>query len=60
MDERGADVLDVERACMTATVATHQRDDVWKLSGGVDVEGDVLVVIAGINPGDVVVITVTG
>lgn len=60
MRVRAADVPDVERACITATVAVHERDDVWKLSGGVDRVGDILIVIAAIDPAEVWVITVTG
>jgi len=60
MGERGAFRVDVENACMTATVARHERDDVWKLSGGVDQAGDALVVVAEVDPSDVLVITVTG
>ncbi len=60
MELRGAAERDVAAACLSATLATHQRDDVWKLSGGTDLDGDVLVVIAEIDRTDVVVITVTG
>lgn len=60
MEDRGATRDDVVSACVTATAATHQRDDVWRLSGGVDAMGDVLVVIAGVDPDEVSVITVTG
>lgn len=60
MEERGATRNDVVNACVTATVATHQRGDVWRLSGGVDGDGDVLVIIAGVDPDEVSVITVTG
>jgi hypothetical protein len=60
MSLRGASEEDVSAACLSATLATHQREDVWKLSGGVDLDGDVLVVIAEVDRTDVVVITVTG
>ncbi len=60
MRERGARRLDVSNACATATTATYQGSDVWRLSGGVDLEGDVLVVIASVDATDVRVVTVTG
>lgn len=60
MHERNAKRADVERACLTATGAVWQRDDVWKVTGGVDLDGDSLGIIAAIDPGDVWVITVTG
>lgn len=60
MAERGAFRADVEHACKTATDARHERDDVWKLSGGVDRVGDALVVVAEVDPSDVLVITVIG
>lgn len=60
MAERGAARQDVTSACLTATSADYQGNDVWKLGGGVDLEGDLLVVIASVDLVDVLVITVTG
>ena len=60
MAERGAKVPDVERACITATVAAYQGEDVWRLSGGVDTAGDVLVVVASVDIVEVFVVTVFG
>lgn len=45
---------------MTASTAAYEGEDVWKLSGGVDTDGDPLAVVASVDPSDVVIITVVG
>lgn len=63
MDERGATKEDVRNALVTAHRVHRQTNpkwnaDRWEVTGGVDLEGDVLRVIVEIEA-DVVVVTIT-
>jgi hypothetical protein len=55
--ERGADPRDVRRALLTATAAVYQADrNNWRLDGGVDTDGDDLMLICDLEA-DVIVVT---
>lgn len=57
MIERGARRRDVEHALLGSTSATEQHDrGSWRLTGGVDFDGDDLTVIVALEA-DVVVVT---
>ena len=57
MDERGAEETDVINALVTSTAAIWQPARLtWRVTGGVDIEGDVLTVVVDITA-DVVVVT---
>jgi hypothetical protein len=57
MDERGATERDIRKALLTATAAVYQDDrENWRLDGGVDIDGDDLMLICDI---DAYVIVVT-
>ncbi len=60
MDERGANHQDVQNALATATAANYQSDrDNYKVTGGVDMDGDDLRVIVDVNTDiEVVIVTV--
>ncbi len=56
MAERGATRKCIAKALQTATEAIHQpENDRWKLTGGVDVDGDELILIVKFNRGVLVV-----
>lgn len=57
MPERSANALDVRQAMLTATKAVGQPNGTWRLFGGLDLEGDELVVVVDISDG-VLVITI--
>ena len=59
MDERNATRGDVKNALITATSCTSQGGTKWKVTGGVDLEGDPLG-IAVVLDGDVLIVTVLG
>jgi hypothetical protein len=57
MSKRGATADDVQNALVSASRATHQpANDNWRVSGGVDLDGDDLTVVVDIQA-DVVVVT---
>ena len=55
MRERGARDADVERACVTATSSRLEPNEVWRLDGGADCDGDALTVCVAIAHNVVVV-----
>ena len=56
MAERGATRRCISRALQTASKAIHQPEqDRWKLTGGIDIDGDELVLIVRIDRGVLVV-----
>jgi hypothetical protein len=59
--ERGGQQIDIYSACLTASDAIWQpkqgRNGTWKLTGGVDTDGDDLTVCVVVE-NDVVVVTV--
>ena len=56
MAERGVTRKCIARALQTAKEAFHQREnDRWKLTGGVDVDGDELILIVKFDRGVIVV-----
>lgn len=58
MDERGATKDDVKHALLSASAATWQPDhQTWKVTGGVDRDGDDLVCAVDIEA-DVIVVTI--
>lgn len=58
MDERGATREDVRNALRSSTDATWQPDrGTWKVTGGVDLDGDDLVCAVDIED-DVIVVTI--
>jgi hypothetical protein len=61
MQERNVQVADVYRSLETAKAA-HWQDDhrTWKLVGGLDIDGDELVLAVAIRDHDVKVVTVFG
>jgi hypothetical protein len=58
MPKRNAKLLDVRSAMMSANRAAAQPNGTWRLYGGVDIDGDELVVVIDITDGVVVVVTV--
>ena len=59
MRERGAIIDDVCRALVTSTSATWQAEHLsWRVSGGVDLDGDGLTIVVDIEA-DVIVITLS-
>jgi hypothetical protein len=57
MEERGATERDIRKALLTATAAIHQEDrDNWRVDGGVDIDGDDLMLICDLEE-DVIVVT---
>jgi hypothetical protein len=57
MDERGASTDDVCHALLTAKEAVHDPErDRWKVSGGMDLDGDALKVVVAIEA-DLIVVT---
>lgn len=57
MRERGATPRDIRRALLTATSAIYQDDrDNWRLDGGMDMDGDDLMLICDLEA-DVIVVT---
>lgn len=59
MPQRGAQARDVENAVLTSKSATWRPDDrSWKLTGGVDLDGDGLDVAVSITGNEVKIITV--
>jgi hypothetical protein len=57
MFERGATPRDIRKALLTATAAIYQDDrNNWRLDGGVDTDGDDLMVICDLEA-DVIVVT---
>ena len=57
MLERGAHPRDVRRALLTATAAIYQDErNSWRLDGGMDTDGDDLMVICNLEA-DVIVVT---
>jgi hypothetical protein len=57
MFERGATPRDIRKALLTATTAIYQDDrNNWRLDGGVDTDGDDLMVICDLEA-DVIVVT---
>ncbi len=57
MEERGATERDIRKALLTATAAVPQDDrDNWRVDGGVDIDGDDLMLICDLED-DVVVVT---
>ena len=58
MSTRGATARDVQTALVSATDATWQQDrENWRVSGGVDLDGDELTVIVDLEA-DVIVGTI--
>jgi hypothetical protein len=57
MRERGASRADVRRALETATGCEAEPDERWKVTGGVDLDGDPLGAVVVLEDG-VVVVTV--
>ncbi len=56
MAERSARFVDIRSALVTATDLLDQKDGRFKVSGGVDTDGDALAVVVAIE-GQVVVVT---
>lgn len=57
MNDRGATELDVREALLTAAAAIRQADrDKWRVEGGVDTDGDDLMLVCDIGV-DVIVVT---
>ena len=58
MEERGVTERDIRKALLTATAAVYQDDrETWRVEGGVDIDGDDLMLICDIES-DVIVVTV--
>ena len=56
MDERGATERDIRKALLTATAAVHQDDRRnWRVDGGMDIDGDDLMLICDIEANVIVV-----
>ena len=58
MRERGARAEDVLSAILTAKVATQGDNGCWKLSGGVDGDGDELSVVVNVECDPMRVVTI--
>lgn len=58
MCDRGAQAQDVESAIEGATMARLQESGAWRLSGGVDLEGDALDVIVDVGWDPIRVVTI--